>query len=495
MKAFNELYVPSDRVLTRIRENAFGSLSHEMSARVDLSLVPRVYPAGHTLLLVDRKIVVRQDAVIVFVDHMPGANFGHRCGYRFHSPEDGRLLYEEEAAFPPNLADPTTVLERFHAPLRSEFVRPMIFKGQDWKGIRPWRWRQDDDNRFALLFTSQISDRRHVEDLELAWRILRHRLGFPAENLYVVCYDGTIGAFDVPPGQMGTWVGDDTPYQMGINASATKQNLQDTLTAIGARMNADSLLFVHTNNHASTAGLCIDFSTVVTPAEWGAMLGGMPAFGKLVVTMQQCYSGAFSQPTLDHSTARLTSFASSVPPDGVSDGATHFDPWARIWFEGLNGFSAYGANLPTSADVNRNGQVSVREAFDYSNVNDEQSGDDPQYADKPAGCGSEIYLSRSPTLAELVAELASRSAAIEDHLRQRQPPLPDPPPGLEGQLAAALTVIDAFASRLGVGGAAPEQARERPAASAIDGATAPRAAPSRFVPLNNDPARPPAGAE
>jgi len=126
-------------------------------------------------------------------------------------------------------------------------------------------------------------------------------------------------------------------------------------------MNADSLLFVHTNNHGSPSGLCVDNSAIVTPAEWSTMLDGMKAFGTLVVTMEQCYSGAFQQPTLSHSKASRTSFASAVPADKVSAGDSHFDQWARAWFEAVNGATAYGASLAHNPDANSNGRVSARE--------------------------------------------------------------------------------------------------------------------------------------
>jgi hypothetical protein len=184
-----------------------------------------------------------------------------------------------------------------------------------------------DDNRYALLWTSQISNRRHVEDLEFAYRILRHRFGFPAANIKVLCYDGTIGATDATAAQMATWVGDGTPYQMKVDASATKAHLQSTLTDLSNKMNSSSLLFVHTNNHGSPSGLCVDNSSVLTPTEWGSMLDGMKSFGTLVVTMEQCYSGAFSQPTLDHSQASQTSFAAPCRQQG--ERGRHADPWAR----------------------------------------------------------------------------------------------------------------------------------------------------------------------
>jgi Peptidase C13 family len=449
MKSYNELLSAHDSVLRRVRDEAFAALTPATAATHHLSIVPKIYPAGHVLKLVDHEIVVPKDAILVFVDEMPGANFGHPCRYRFHSPVDGRLLDEQRSSFPPEVADPQTIRQQFHGPLEVAFRRPLVYKAIQWDKISLWPWLRDDDNRFALLFTSQISNRRHVEDLEFAWRTLRHRFGFPASHIYVLCYDGTIGATDASAADLATWVGDNTPYQMRIHASATKQHLQDTLNTISGRMNQNSLLFVHTNNHGSPSGLCVNNSSVVTPAEWGTMLAGMSPFGTLVVTMEQCFSGAFSQPTLDHSTAARTSFASAVPADKVSAGAAHFDPWAQVWFEAVNGNSAFGASLPTTADTNHNGRVSVREAFNYSDAHDPASIDDPQYSDQPIGSGNHIYLSRTPLFSEVLREIAMRVVLLEEAFVRPHPPLPDPGPEWAAELLGALTVIDSLAQRIG----------------------------------------------
>ncbi len=448
MTSYDRLEIPPERVLDRVRAEAFAALTPRTAATTHLSLVPRIYPKGHVLRLVDRQIRVPAESVMVFVDTMPGANFGHPCRYQFHSPVTGELIDVREAMFPPEVSDPQTVLEHFHAPLTPAFARPLVYEPIDWARVRPWPWWLDD-NRYALLFTSQISNRRHVEDLEFAYRILRHRFGFPASHIQVLCYDGTIGATDATAADMATWVGDGTAYQMQVNGAATKANLQSTLTSLSNQMNADSLLFVHTNNHGATTGLCIDNTSVLTPTEWGTMLGGMKKFGTLVVTMEQCYSGAFSQPTLAHSQASRTSFASAVPANKVSAGAAHFDPWAQVWFESLNGATAYGASLPANPDADSNGRISVREAFDYSDANDHASYDDPQYADSPSGCGSSIYLTKPPSLIDIIRELAKSLKLVEKQL-VKKPPLPDPAPDWASELMTSLTAVDALAARLQV---------------------------------------------
>src|SRR5262245_28060053 len=398
MTSFSDRPMPPDHIMQLVRSRAFERLAPSKAATTHLSLVPRIFPAGHRLSLVDTTIIVGSDSLLVFVDEMPTANFGHPCRYQFYSPVSGQLVQEEEAQFPPSVAEPGILVEDFHAPLRVKYSRPVVFGGAAWKQA-PWPWLVNDDNRYALLYTSQISNRRHVEDLEFAWRTLRYRFGFPANHIYVLCYNGTIGAVDATAADTATWVGDDTPYEMVVHAAATKQNLQTTLTAISNRMNSDSLLFVHTNNHGSSSGLCVDNTSVVTPSEWGNMLAGMTQFGTLVVTMEQCFSGAFAQPTLDNTRAARTSFASAVPADKVSAGDAHFDPWARVWFESVNGATAYGAALPADPDTNHNHRVSVREAFNYSAAHDPATAtyDDPQYADAPAGCGVSIYLTKPPS--------------------------------------------------------------------------------------------------
>src|SRR4051812_33475049 len=247
---------PPDDVLASIRAAAFATVTPRTAAAPPPRLAHRVYREGHRLKLVDREIRVPADAVVVFEDRMPGANFGHPCRYLFHSPHDGRLLHREDALFPPEVADPEAVVEHFHAPLKVEVARPVVYRPIDLAKVHLHPWFVDD-NRYALLFTSQISTRRHVEDVELAYRVLHHRFGFPRRNIFVLCYDGTIGATDATAADMATWIGDGTAYEMDVTAEATKANVASTLQHISGRMDSEGLLFVHTNNHGSPASLCV----------------------------------------------------------------------------------------------------------------------------------------------------------------------------------------------------------------------------------------------
>ncbi|HEX8712365.1 MAG TPA: hypothetical protein VF730_10865, partial [Terracidiphilus sp.] len=179
-----------------IKREALASLTHQQTASTRLSIAPHIFPQGHTFNLVDTKMVVREPAALVFIDRMPQANWGHPCTYRFCNPRTGSVLYEEDALFPPNLAG-ERVLEIFHQPiLRPRVEHAALADMVSQPGVLPLA-SQALEQRYAILWTSQISDLRHVEDLEFLWRALVNVYGFSPNNIYVLCYNGTIGAVDV----------------------------------------------------------------------------------------------------------------------------------------------------------------------------------------------------------------------------------------------------------------------------------------------------------
>ncbi len=389
-------------VLATIQRIAVSSLAPTLISKTNLSISPVIFPAEHVFNLVDTKLVVKEASALVFVDLKPQANWGHPCVYQFYDPVTGALLYTENALFPPNLAG-DVALQMFHQPVvmgvptahRLEDVAKLV----DAVSANYSLPLVSDaaQQRYAILWTSQISDLRHVEDLEFFWRALVNIYGFTASNIYVLCYNGTIGAVDVT-GAVGNWAGNNTAYQMKVFASATTANMQTVFNDLSAKLKPKDLLFIHTNNHGAPSGLCVDNSTVITPTQFGTMLSGLPTFRDLIVTMEQCYSGAFQSPVLTKSTAVNTVFASAVDANTESDGAAHFDPWALALAEALVSATPAGASLPSKPNPGFDGVVSIKAACDWAKANDTGSDDDPQYGDKPAGCGSWITLGVNPPL-------------------------------------------------------------------------------------------------
>ena len=395
-----------------IKQDALASLTQEQLGKVKLSISTQVFPQGHAFNLVESKMVVRQPAALVFVDLMPQANWGHPCSYRFYDPTSGKLLYQEEAIFPPNLGGETQ-LELFHAPVIHPPILHASFAAKAELVSRAAVLPPASDvleQRYAILWTSQISDMRHVEDLEFLWRALVNVYGFSPGNIYVLCYNGTIGAVDAS-NPVGNWVGNNTPYQMQVHASATTANMQSVFTTLAGKLKPKDLLLIHTNNHGAPSGMCVDESTVITPTQFSTMLAGLPAYRSLVVTMEQCYSGAFQTPVLQKSTATNTVFASAVSADKESDGAASFDPWALAWIEAITGATPAGAALSSPPPLSLDGLVSMKAACDWAKANDTGADDDPQYGDQPAGCGSHIFLGITPFLPTQVGDVNADGCA------------------------------------------------------------------------------------
>jgi hypothetical protein len=374
-----------------IKQAALADLKGQEAATTKLEISHEIFPQGHVFNLVDSRLTVRQNAALVFLDHSPGANWGHPCTYRFFDPATGGHLWDEPALFPPNLAGDLK-MESFHAPLFESPTAPhLIFPTIPHFPIPFPLPHVVAEQRYAILWTSQISNRRHVEDLEFFWRTLVHVYNFDPANIFVLCFNGTLGATDVS-GPIGNWAGNNTPYQMKVNSSATVANLQAVLNTLAGKLKTGDLLLVHTNNHGAPSGLCVDSSSVVTPAQFGTMIAGLPHYHTLIVTMEQCFSGAFQDPTLQKSTAANTVFASAVPATSESAGAAHFDPWALCLTEALNGATPAGGALPTPPPASTGGKVSIKGACDWAKAHDPAAMDNPQYGDKPAGCGGNISL-------------------------------------------------------------------------------------------------------
>jgi roadblock/LC7 domain-containing protein len=395
-------------VADEIKQAAFGQMATNQGATRHLSLAPTIFPEGHVFQAVTDKITVPRAAALVFIDHEPLANWGHPCTYAFYDPASGQHIASHDALFPPDLAGGIG-LEAFHAPLAKVLTaKPIVAQAVDWTTILGNQFAAAaQQERYAILFTSQISNRRHVEDVEFHWRALVNVYGFNPANVLVLCFNGTIGATDST--DFVHWAGNGTPYQMHVHAAATDANLAAAMQTIAGKITSNDLLFIHTNNHGAPTGLCVNNSSVITPTRFGQMMDVLPQMGSLVVTMEQCFSGAFQATVLAKSKAAKTVFSSAVPADKVSAGAAHFDPWALEWAKSVVGATEAGAALPSNPDTGHDGLVSMREAFDYSKANDHASYDDPQYADKPKGSGSKVFLGlRVAGKAQALANFNSR---------------------------------------------------------------------------------------
>lgn len=258
--------------------------------------------------------------------------------------------------------------------------------------------------RYAILF-SGMSFRRHVNGLEFCYRSLVDRLGFAPDNIQVLNYDGSLGAFGDPDGEpVGLWPGNGTPYRMPVDAEGTRTAFQHALRSLHGKLTPGDQLFINTTGHGGHHGYASGPDLITFPHctryrrdEFCADLATLPAHSSLVVLMAQCFSGGFNKAILEASTATSTFVASATSetsPSFMSFEDGQWDSFQRNWLAALAGQDVNGD--PVATDSGRHGACSVHEAFIYASTGPRSNPyDSPEFAGSSSRSG-EMTLHTDP---------------------------------------------------------------------------------------------------
>jgi hypothetical protein len=387
-----------EKIIDRIRNHALRHITERQQTSTNLSLDSRIYKAGDTIGPKFQGIRAEGPTVIVFADDKPLANFGHPCRYLLYHPETGEFLKEVPARFPPSLVQSANRLTLFLEPVTFRNPIPYWYFPPIYRcpRLRPV------GNRYAILY-SGLTQGRHLNDMEFAYRTLIDVYGFSAANIYVLNYDGTLKVWDIT---LGKWPGNNTPYTIQVTGKGTRAAFQAAFSDLSSKIQSDDLLFIHTNNHGdydtnvNDSFLCAWVNDVTNPApntdgdftyyyasQFATDLAVLPAYRALVVLMEQCNSGGFNTPILNSSTAASTSVSSaatsSLESSGTSDG--NWDVFAKEWIAAVNGANPDGSALASNPDTNHDGVVDTQEAYNYAVSQDNV--DTPQFNASTNGAG------------------------------------------------------------------------------------------------------------
>lgn len=380
-------------LLQGIRVHAFERLSYEHRQTTNLHLDELAYKKGEHIGPEFQKIVAPADAILVFADDDPRANFGHACRYLLYDAEKGHFLREAPARFPP-IADvrKPRKLTTFHEPVQFH-AAPNLFH-------YPWpRWRCPiifpEGARYALLY-SGMSNKRHLNDMEFLYRTLVDLYGFDPKNIYALSYDGTLNTQD---GVQVNWPGDGAAYRIKITGHGNQAAFEAAVDDLKTKLKALDTLVIHCNNHGDYDGTP-GSSYLCTYPSWGryynadfsAKLGQLPKYRQLMVMLEQCNSGGFNASILAHSTASATSVASAAIESKSSyvsaDG--NWDPFARDWIAAQAGHTPFGSALASNPDTDGDGRIEAEEAYAYANsVRDPR--DSPNFSES-SEAGGDIHL-------------------------------------------------------------------------------------------------------
>lgn len=351
--------------LRKVQDNAFQRVARCAMKTTNLYIHREVLPRDHVINAQHQKIRLKENTLMVFADDAPLLNWAHPCRYLLYKADSGELYDEVPATFPPHLVDPPSAFQLYHEQV------PVVRVKDTWHIRREFYpiYAFPTGSRYAVLF-SGASNNRHTNDLEFLYRTLIDIYHFRPKNIYVLNYDGTID-YSGTPKPVANWPGDNTPYRMPINGKGTKADLEGVFNELKTRLKKNDFLLIHTNNHggysgASEAYLCTYSGPSYFANEFANKVGELPKFSCLMAMMEQCHSGGFNAPIISKSTASSTSVASACVATANSRGGSQFDPFARDWISGMAGANPYGAALVSDPDLNNNGRVTAREAFDYA---------------------------------------------------------------------------------------------------------------------------------
>ncbi len=391
-------------------------LNLERSA--NLYIHDEVLPAGDRHGAAALGLPIERDSALVFVDLAPTHNWAHPCEYHLHDAQTSELYQVAKASLPPSILTPDReAVTAFHSPVRMIDTRE---RRATWRRRIPPITNAPSafpGERYAILFTGK-AENRHTNDMEFLYRTLIDVYGFDAANIQVCNHDGTLNYFLGPSTSqtvgenLGNWPGNSTAYRMVVNHAGTRAGMQAAFNAIAAQIRPEDLLFIHTNNHGGGVGDhgrdadglfdLADFCLYAYHAQGSYWIpyyvndfitdmGVLPQCEVLMVMMEQCRSGGFINPIVNHSPADWTHVATAVEADDYSDGGLNFDPFAEDWIAAMNGQYPDGTGLHRVVDANGDARISAVEAFNYADA-EVTGGDTPDSSDKPTGYGAYMFL-------------------------------------------------------------------------------------------------------
>jgi hypothetical protein len=190
------------------------------------------------------------------------------------------------------------------------------------------------DGRWAVLLAGASGDpdlqNMYLKEIEDLYAVLESRLGFPRDQIVVL--------FDDPSRNSAL-----------IRHKSTREGLLGVCRDLAARVEKDDLLFVFLEGHGAYDEKSQMAWWVRSDGHGAAMLDSIPAQRSVVINATNCSGG--SLPAL----SRKGRIVVTATKSGMEKNQTHA---GRYFVEALKS---------ESADSDKNGRVSVMEAFSYAN--------------------------------------------------------------------------------------------------------------------------------
>lgn len=251
---------------------------------------------------------------------------------------------------------------------------------------------------------------RYWNDCSFIYQTLKNKYGIPKENIIPLMSDGADPTPDMrlTSGGFATQSLDlDFDGQNEIQLSAIKSNVTSTLNKLQSKMHKDDHLFIFVIDHGgSTADnansyICLWNNETLFDHELAKML--KPILDNKVnvnVVLGQCFAGGFNDDLSKVGCVVASACTGSESSWSCPD--IPYDEFVYQWTCAVN--EADHNKVPVKSDVDKNGFVSMDEAFKYAKSTDRwvASGrENPMYTSNPKSLGEDLAFNNIPDSVDL----------------------------------------------------------------------------------------------
>ncbi len=355
----------------------------------------------------------------IFVDLQPGANWEHDCCIVYvPRTADNQFDLENLAPLRENLKyPPADNMVHLSAPgTGSEITEPSQPVEEGEGNSSEFEANVDiqpdmsaASRTHAIILSGGINKNsnniRYWNDCSFIYKTLTERYAIPKNQIYPILADGDDPSEDTRL-LNNTYKSQDLDLDEDgvdeISMSASKSNIEQTLTGLLAKLKQGDHLFLYVIDHGGTNGndqsyICLWNGENLQDYELAEMLRPFSEKGvKINVVLGQCYSGGF----IDDLTMEgcVVATASRGDESSWSRSTGIHDEFVYQWTCAINGLDYYGKSVKYNPDTNNDGYISMEETFNYAKANDkyhvERDKEHPQYASTPTSIGQNLAFNK-----------------------------------------------------------------------------------------------------
>lgn len=313
---------------------------------------------------------------IYFLDENPYAGWVHACRFLFIQESNGNIT-STSCNMPP-----TDLIEWIRHFTFDETVLPNDLFSFNHRSRQNYNV-DEIDNCYAIIINggqySTLNWVRYWNNCAAMYSALTSCYGYKDENIYVIMSDGTspeddrfhYNYLDSSPLDLDGDGDNDVMY------AATKTNITAVFNELAEKLTSDDHLFVYTTGHGEPnpdGGVYMWlWEDLISPTEFANEVNKINA-KTINIMMQQCFSGGFI-PALSQK-GRTMATACTANQPSKARGILTYDEFTYHWISAIAGHTPDGSIV--DADINNDGYVSIKEAFDYAEEEDTKN-ETPQY--------------------------------------------------------------------------------------------------------------------